>query len=572
MYRRLLILLTVLALIWTWKTLVATTLAFATQTERVQEHLQDRVRAAVAEISVAGEPLYASETLRRFYTQRSYQPAWSDDTGSLPQVDGLLAALYGAEHEGLSLHYYHLVAIETAVAEIRQHQETSTPLDPARLAELDLLLSDAFITNGTQVTTGRLPGFVTDTTASLHQPAVDFVRLLQGALEGNRIAATLRSLLPSQAGYARLRQALARHRQIAIHGGWPLIPPGPTLQQGDRSDRVVTLRARLQASGDFLQPLRREEPFFDALLDDTDTVFDDELEQAVRAVQSRHGLEVDGIVGSATLAALNIPVVERIRQIALNLERWRRTKREFGQRHILVNIPGFTLDVMEQDQSAMRMRIIVGKSYWPTPIFQSTMTHLVLSPYWQVPPGIARREILPQVRQDPSYLTTHNMQVVENWGARARVIDASTIAWSEMTPKIFRYRFRQDPGPKNALGRVKFKFPNRFNVYLHDTPTQSLFAKPARAYSHGCIRIEKPVELATYLLRHDPKWTQERILGTMARGVERRVNLLQPIPVHMVYRTVWADEDGTVQFRPDIYGHDRQQATSLCDSTTTPCG
>lgn len=563
-----------LALVWICGNVLEIGMTSAALAATVQDHLRDRIKAmpAPSQLSLAGESLYVPEMLTVFYGQRFYQPAWSDTTGPSPLADALIDALYSIEREGLDPYAYHLVAIETVLVEVQQHQETSTPLDPAQLADLDLLLSDAFLTVGTHLAPGQLAGQTVATPSSIPQVGVNFVRLLQHALDNRLIADALHSLLPSQSGYARLRQALESYRHIAANEDWPLVPDGPTLRQGDRSERIVALRMRLQTTDDFIQPSLRESPLRDELPADSDVIFDEELEQAVRAFQSRHGLQVDGIVGPVTLATLNVPVETRIRQIALNLERWRRSAPELGDQYILVNIPAFTLDVIEHDRSVKTMRVVVGKPYQRTPLFQSTMTHLVLSPYWQIPRNIARREILPQLRQDPEYLAKHNMKVIDGQGAEAHVIEPSTIDWSAVTAENFPYRLRQEPGTKNALGRIKFKFPNRFNVYLHDTPARSLFAKPSRAFSHGCIRVEKPVELASYLLQNDPKWSQKRILATIARGVVRWINLAEPIPVHTVYRTVWADANGAVQFRPDIYRHDKLQEPSFCGIPTRPCG
>lgn len=377
---------------------------------------------------------------------------------------------------------------------------------------------------------------------------------------------------PTQLTYARLQQALEWYRRIAAAGGWVAIPNGPTLWPGDYSERVAALRARLQVTADLVAPVYYATPLDDEPHTDANLYFDGKLEQAVRAFQSRHGLQVDGIVGPETLVALNLPVEMRIAQIALNLERWRQDVEKLGERYILVNIPAFSLNVVTHDHTALSMRVIVGKPDQRTPIFHATMTYLVLNPYWEVPPNIARREILPAIYKDPTYLEKHNMQVMEGWGSEAQVIEAAAIDWSETAPTTLQYRFRQGPGKQNALGRVKFKFPNLFNVYLHDTSTPSLFAKPRRAFSHGCIRVEKPIELATYLLQDQPVWSRKRILAAIAQGAERRVNLLTPIPVHIVYRTAWVDAAGAVQFRPDLYGYDKKWEASFCSDTARPCG
>lgn len=356
----------------------------------------------------------------------------------------------------------------------------------------------------------------------------------------------MHSLLPPQPGYTRLRQALARYRDLAANGGWPSVPDGPKLQKGDRSERVPALRQRLIAAGDL-----------DPAAGDSLDLFDEVVEEALRKFQRRHGLEADGVVGATTFANLNVPVEERLRQVVLNMERWRWLPQDLGQRHILVNIANFELDVFESDQVVLAMRVMVGKDYRRTPVFSDRMNYIVLCPYWHVTPNIAVNDKLPLIRKDAGYLAKQNMKLFRGWGADTKEIDPTTIDWSQITARNFSYRLRQDPGPGNALGRVKFMFPNSFNVYLHDTPSRELFAKTERAFSSGCIRVEKPVDLAEYVLRGDPKWTRASIETAIKKWEEQTVRLPAPIPVHLLYWTAWANEDGSINFRRDIYGRDK---------------
>jgi murein L,D-transpeptidase YcbB/YkuD len=289
------------------------------------------------------------------------------------------------------------------------------------------------------------------------------------------------------------------------------------------------------------------------------TLFDATLERAVRTFQQRHGLDADGIVGLQTLAALNIPVEERIRQLEINMERWRWVPRELGPRYLLVNIANFALEVVEQNHPVLTMRTVVGRPDRQTPALQATLSQVVLSPYWHVPRRIAVQDKLPLIRKNPNYVAQQGFQVMQGH----HVVDPATINWSQMTSTHFPYRLRQLPGALNALGRIKFPLPNPFDVYLHDTPSRDLFHKSVRAFSSGCIRLEKPLELTAYLLREDPAWTPDKIRVASERPREQVVPLAHPLPVYVLYWTAWTDADGSVHFRPDLYERDKALGKQL---------
>jgi murein L,D-transpeptidase YcbB/YkuD len=551
MYR--VVVLTIL-LIWTGGFARAESASARALFDQVRENLRTRIEEAGVppKIDIGEELIHASIMLPRFYEERSYRPAWSGDKGPLPQINLLINALREADVEGLRQTDYHLVKIEASLSEMRQNQEKKRQLHPRGLADLDLLLTDAFLIYGSHLLAGRINPETIDPEWHANRREVDLTLALKTALESNRIEETLRSLLPPQPGYARLRQVLARYRDIAAKGGWPVVPTGPNMSKGDRGERVVALCARLVASGHLenTSSINRE-------------LFNEAVDQAVRKFQKRHGLDVDGIVGPFTLAALNVPVEERLHQIEINMERWRWLPQNLGQHYILVNLANFELDVVEQGQPVMSMRVMVGREYRRTPVFSDNMTYLVLSPYWHVPPSIAVQDKLPLIHQDPDYLTRQKIKVFQGWGAETKEIDPRTIDWSRVNAKNFNYRLRQEPGPNNALGRAKFMFPNKFNVYLHDTPSRELFAKAVRTFSSGCIRIEKPIELVEYLLQGDPKWTPEKIMAAIEKWVEQTVRLPEPMPIHLLYWTAWADEDGTTHFRNDIYARDKRLNEAL---------
>ena len=336
----------------------------------------------------------------------------------------------------------------------------------------------------------------------------------------------------------RLQGTLDDYLRIEAAGGWPELPTGPKLEQGVRSGRVEVLRQRLAASGDLATETL-----------DSD-IFDDTLAAAVRTFQARHGLLVDGIVGPETLVALNVPVAERIASIRLNLDRMAGEARDWGQRYIAVNVAAASYRLVEDGHPLLEGPAIVGKPSWPTPRLESVITRLEFNPYWNVPPRIARLELWPKIRRDSTYLKRNNM----------RIINGS---------------IRQNPGPGNPLGVVKFIFDNPYDVYLHDTNNRSLFERPKRFLSHGCVRMSDAVALAKHLLRTDPDWPEQRIDATIAAGRNIRVDLERPIPLHIVYDTAWVDDRGIVQFRDDVYGLDRKPLAMTTAGTSaglSSCG
>jgi len=514
----------------------------------VQEGIRNRIEASVgsSELLVAGERIYAVQALPAFYERRTYWPAWSDDSGPLPQAQALLRALRAADREGLRPSDYHLAAIEALLARLGGRRDIG-PRSATLRVYLDLLLTDAFLIYGSHLLAGRVDPVTIDAMWIANRRDANMVAVLENAIASNRVEESLRALLPSHPDYVRLRDALQRYRAWTDQGGWPRVPDGPKLAPGDRGPRVLALRERLAASGD-LDP---------AVAMTAADSLDATLEAAVRHFQRRHGLEVDGSVGPATLAALNITAAERARQIELNLERWRWLPQTLGQRYVIVNIANFELDVVEAGQTVLSMRAVVGRPYRRTPVFSDSLTYLVFSPYWQVPRNLAVEDLLPQIKRDSMYLSRQQIKVfVQSADGLPQEVDPQTIDWSRVMAQNFEFRLRQEPGPANALGRLKFMFPNRFNVYLHDTPSRELFARTSRDFSSGCIRLEKPIELAEYLLRDDPAWPRHNILEAANGRVEQTVRLPKSVPIHLLYWTAWVAEDGSIQFRNDVYGRD----------------
>lgn len=521
---------------------------------QLQEMLRNRIEAAGVHrnITVGSSKVYSVKALPLFYERRIFQPAWMDNDGPTPHVKQLIDAIRRADQEGLRPEDYHLDEIAGILPEKKYFKWRQPSVNPRQLVDLELLLTDAFLLYASHLLSGCINPETIDPEWFANRRGTDLSMVLEHALTANRIGETLIELAPSQSGYATLRRALAHFRTITARGGWPKVPTGAKLQKGDSGPAVALLWQRLKAEQANATGEIAGSVFFDEV-----------IEQAVRDFQQQYGLEADGRVGPATLAALNVSAADRVDQIQLNMERWRWLPQDLGPRHIIVNIADFKLQVMENEQPVLEMKIIVGKGYRRTLVFSDKITYLVLNPSWQVPPTIAVKDKLPLIRKDPEYFAKQNIRVFQGWGAETKEIDPKTVNWSAVTPKTFTFRLRQDPGPQNVLGRIKFMFPNRFNIYIHDTPYRTLFDKTSRTFSSGCIRIEKPLELAAYLLKADPKWHPDAIQAALEQGEERTIQLPEPIPVHLLYWTVFVDSNGKPQFRPDIYNRDKRLNDSL---------
>lgn len=529
----------------------------ATPPDEVQESLRTRIEAArtgAAEaLHVGDQPILAHQAVASFYQQNGFDPAWTTPTGPMVLADNLLAVLRKADRDGLRPADYHVPAIDSMWHHLRAKAGSGEPIDPRLLADFELLCTDAFLRYGGDLQNGRLDPVEITPSWNIGSLQTNLVRQLERALTVASLRSVLDDLRPPQPEYAALRRALARYRALKEAGGWPSIPDGPKLEAGVRDERVPLLREHLRITEDLSGPISTE----DSLL------FDDSLRQAVLLFQERHGLDADGVVGPATRAALNVPVEARIQQLRVNLERWRWLPGDLGNPHVLVNIAGYWLNVVEDGTPVLRMGVIVGQPYRQTPVFSGEISYLVFNPYWHVPHSIAVRDKLPDFRRDPSLVSKGGYEVLRGWGADAKPIDPSTIDWTDLSASNFPYRIRQRPGPQNALGQVKFMFPNSYSVYLHDTPSQTLFSRVSRSFSSGCIRVERPLDLATYLLQHNENWTSERVRTTVGRNTEQTVPLKKKVPVHLLYWTAWVADDGTLHFRNDVYNRDGAVLSAL---------
>lgn len=519
--------------------------------ERLEQALVGRADEAGPRPSAmaGGTELRLPEAVIRFYEHREFDPAWTRADRIGREAHEFMAALRAARRDGLRPEDYHLSAVEGLVASLRRRGDEAAA-DPLDIADLDLLLTDGFLTYAGHLVSGRLDPATLAPRAPRDTEDVDPVELLAAALAGRGIGDALRGLREDvEAGYVELRDALAAYRRIADAGGWPPLPAGKTLRRGDEGPATAALRERLVLSGDH--------PDADPGGPVKDVGFDEELERAVRRFQRRHGLNPDGVVGPATRTALDVPAEARARQIEVNLERWRWLPRRLGDRYLLVNTAAFTARLVESGRPAVDLRVAVGSRDKPTPTFSDTIRYLVLNPSWNVPREIAREEILPMALADPEYLERGGYRILGPEGE----IDPATLDPAILHPARFPYRLQQAPGPRNALGRVKFMFPNPHAVYLHDTPERHLFDRTRRDFSHGCIRIERAVELATRLLAD--RWTPERARTALGSHLETTVVLPDPLPIHILYWTAWVDGEDGVSFRDDIYGRDGQLGRAL---------
>jgi murein L,D-transpeptidase YcbB/YkuD len=528
----------------------------------------DAVGAEIRKLVSAAKPPAEAKGVRwkvvkQVYGDRKHRPLWTAGGRPSRAARSLVATLCDAEREGLRPADYDLADLRKVLERTYAGDKRTTP---AALAALDLELTARFLEYGADLLAGRLDPAAVDDGWYIRARRSSVDSTLRAALRENGLDDMLDPLRPRQKEYADLVEALEEQRKVLDDGGWPVVPAGGKLRRGDRGGRVAALRTRLRMSRDLDGGAGAK------------AVYDDRLAAAVARFQDRHGIPVDSAVGPATLVALNVPVEIRIRQIELNLERYRWLPSEFGRRYVLVNIPDYRLYAYDGGKERLTMRVIVGDEYGnATPVFADSMTYLVFRPHWYVPEQILVDEVIPRARENTYYLAQHRFEVVD---ARRQsvVLDPKSIDWSDVDTADLAFRVRQKAGDDNSLGLVKFMFPNRFSVYLHDTPAHALFDQSKRALSHGCIRVEKPVELAEYVLDGQRNWNTKRIREAMgsvdtagpvpadaggAGSAEgSTVRLERPVPVYIVYLTAFV-RDGVLNFRDDPYAKDRQALARL---------
>ena len=434
------------------------------------------------------------------------------------------------------------------------HQDLLQHLDPVHNKSeahlFDLMLTDGLLKLMRDISTGRLDPAIVDPKWSIPRIAFNATTFLQHALSADHFKIDLSSLIPASDQYRQLTTAAARYQKFVDHGGWSKIPETPELRMGSSHQHIPIIRNRLAVEDDTLNLPNPE----------LDNYYDENLEQAVQQFQRRHGLKTDGIIGPATRLAMNVSAEERLQQIKINLERLRWLPDELGERYIMVNLANYRLTAIDNNQTKLDMRVIVGKNKRPTPSFSSKMTHIVLNPRWYVPNKLARLDLLAKQQSNPDYFDHYNFRVFDNKNGRRTELDPDSIDWQSMNKQYFPYSLVQDPGNKNALGRLKFILPNPWSIYLHDTPAKSLFNQTQRNFSSGCIRVEDPFALANFSLTGNN--SHQSLLDIINSDSTHSTKLEQPLSVYAIYATVWLNA-GELMFSPDSYLRDQKMAEYL---------
>ncbi|NND78254.1 MAG: L,D-transpeptidase family protein [Flavobacteriales bacterium] len=496
----------------------------------VQEEIRKRLEhSASLNIRANGELVHCKKMITKFYQNCVFEPQWTSEYN----ISELVQALKNSHKEGLTPEDYHLTAIQKMLSPYKT-------LSLAEKADLDILSSDAFLLYASHLLSGKLDPLSIDPEWKVSRREGDPLLMLHNALEKKEVLKTLQGAIPQNEKYDGLKKALAQFVNLRQNNGWEKIPEGETLKLNMSDDRIESIRKRLIQGG----YLKNKNP-------ENALKYDQEVLNAVRDFQKRNGINADGEFGKETRELFNMSVEQRIDQIKANMERWRWLPQYFGDYFIKVNIADFTLTVVKNGKVEREHKVIVGREQRRTPVFASKVSYLVLNPTWTVPPGILKADILPAVRKNPNYLKGKNISVLD---ANGKVMDQSAIDWH--SKGVHGFTYRQSPGVDNALGAVKFMFPNPYNVYLHDTPSKELFERADRAFSSGCVRVEAPLDLAEYLLQDQSKWTRAYIDKQVASKRTETVPLTQKPDVYILYWTTWLDDHGQVQFRKDVYQRD----------------
>ncbi|MBT9394652.1 L,D-transpeptidase family protein [Hymenobacter sp. NST-14] len=521
------------------------------------------VKAMTAEPKFKGQLDWA----KKFYKERDFRLGWFRNHELVPQAQTMLGVINKAADEGLNPKDYQIKNFDKLFQDLEAAQSDTTRRN-ALEKEIDVALSATYFTYASDFYRGTVdPRAVKSIDWDVKRNKVKLHKALMTILKERESTYGYYDFEPLHPEYDRLKKVLADYRAIQRNGGWPAIPAATKLKPGAASPAVAALRGRLLGAS-AVPAASAETPAVavsnrpgDPAAAPAAQKYEGELVNAVKEFQTLNGLKPDGVVGGETLRELNVSVSQRIDQILMNMERWRWIPKKFEADYLLVNIPEYTLHVVEDNKEVFNMPVIVGKRLHETPIFSDKVEFVVLAPYWNVPFSIIGNELRPKlVANAQATLDRLDMEVVKGWGAKATPVDPNSIDWANVSEKTWKYTLRRRPGPKNDLGDVKFIFPNSNDVYLHDTPHDELFSQTKRGFSHGCVRVAEPIKLAEYLLRNKPGYDRSTIMETIAGREEKYVTLPEKLPVYLVYFTTWVDEAGKIHFRDDIYGHDKSLA------------
>ncbi|WMN11127.1 L,D-transpeptidase family protein [Marivirga salinae] len=509
--------------------------------EELTNHLRISIESLAAntyKINDATE-IQCRSGIPEFYNLNGLNKIWNKEATSQ-----LIEAVKSSFDEGLNPQDYH-------IDELIKYSALQEP-SLIQQVEKEILFTDAYLLLASHLMSGKVDPVKIDAAWKVIKREGNPVNILIEASQKNNIEESLRSLKPNFKAYDRLKAQLKVYRELKGENNWELLPMGETLKKGNSDVRITEIRNRLFLFKD-LKILRTDSTDF----------FDSNLESAVISFQKRHGLTADGAIGKETLAMMNLSPEDRINQIIINLDRCRWLPKELGSKYIMVNLPAYELELVVDSKVEFEMKVAVGKPFRQSPVFSSKMTYMVFNPYWTVPPTILYQDMIPAQAKNANHLKNLNIKVLNSQGAE---LDPAAIDWKSFKGSGFPYTLRQEPGKNNALGQVKFIYPNPYNVYMHDTNHKELFRQPDRALSSGCIRLSEPLVLAKYLLETDKNWKEEKMMEILKTSQNYTVILSQPYQVHLQYWTAFVDEQGTMNFRKDIYNRDTKVLKALLEN------
>lgn len=512
------------------------------QTDSLSQILQSRIVQLqdTHSLFIDGNKIAALRLIPELYTNRNFSLTWKDRN----KRNELIQIIQNIDNEGLNPADYFLQSLY-------KFNINENVLTDSEWVDFDILLTESLVRLAYHIRFGKVDPKSLDSNWNLNRSLEnsDPAEIIQTVIDSDSIQTFMDRTVPRQPFYKQYKKALAQYRNIKTQGGWQTIPSGPTLKPGMDDSRIIQLKQRLKVTGDYSEIISEPANYYDSF-----------FEEAVKNFQKRHGLKVDGVIGKNTLQAMNVSVDDRIDQIRVNLERGRWVFKEVQEDYFVVNIAGFQAFLVKDNKVIWDTRVVVGKPFRRTPVFKSEMKYMVFNPTWTIPPSILRNDILPKANKNPDYIREYGLDVLDREGNQ---VDPDSLDWSSFSARNFPYILRQPPGPKNALGRIKFIFPNTHFVYLHDTPHRELFDNPERTISSGCIRVENPIKLAELLLDDKEKWNQQRISEIIESNKTKSIYLPEPLTVLLLYWTVMIDQDGQVSFRKDVYGRDKKVLEAL---------